>query len=148
MKRFSANLSTEACERLAVLKIRLGFKSHEQLLEYLIAGEALIPSDDRDALLSAFKPKVSGYTPEFEKFWEAYPERAGNTAKSVAFEAYQRVVSNGLATPEQLLENVKAYRQYCNKHHLLNTPYVKLASTYLNQRAYECDWAEQELKWE
>ena len=132
------------------MKLDLDIRNNADLVQYLYLCESFVAEEKKKEALSFLKglAKDKSYSDEFLEFWEAYPERAGNTAKSVAYEAYKKLMNMGVISHEELMDNVRSYREYCNRNHLLNTNYVKMASTYLGrQRGYECDWSKQDLKW-
>jgi hypothetical protein len=67
---------------------------------------------------------------EFDTFWKAYPHRVGKIAAMKAYEKARK-----LATAEQLLEGVAAYRQHKPGWQAYANP-----ATWLNQGRWEDEW--------
>jgi uncharacterized protein YdaU (DUF1376 family) len=76
---------------------------------------------------------------DFEVFWEAYPPRLGDRGKKAALKAYKSASKR--ASKPNILKGVQAYAVFCAAEEKINTPYVKLAASWLNQdgwlEAYE-----------
>lgn len=74
----------------------------------------------------------NGYTSEFEAFWQAYPP-GRRTSKGAAFAAWKKAI--GFASPELLIARAAQYA----KSPVGIGQYVKMPSTWLNQRCWEDD---------
>lgn len=76
--------------------------------------------------------KASGYTPEFEAFWKAYPNT--RCSKQKAFRAWQDCVSGkkraSPAAPEELIRAAKIYALECGEQ-CREQRYILHASTFL-----------------
>jgi hypothetical protein len=68
----------------------------------------------------------------FSEFWKAYPRRVGDNPRKTAFASYQRAIAYG-AVPETILAGT---RRLAAKHPT-PTPFVPMASTWLNQERWE-----------
>ena len=68
----------------------------------------------------------TGYPPEFEELWEAYPQRPANPKKK-ALHAWQARTKEGVSHTE-LLEGVQNYAAY---RHGKDPKYTKLTATFL-----------------
>jgi hypothetical protein len=68
----------------------------------------------------------------FSEFWKAYPRRVGDNPRKTAFASYQRAIAHG-AVPETILAGT---RRLAAKHPT-PTPFVPMASTWLNQERWE-----------
>ena len=85
------------------------------------------------------KPKkASGYTPEFEEFWSAYPRKV---EKGNAFKKYKTRLKDGY-TDEQLITAAKSYRAECERNHT-ETVYIKHPKTFLSDTKPFTDYLEQ-----
>lgn len=71
----------------------------------------------------------------FYSFWAAYPRRKGANPRAVAEKKYLLAIKNG-ATPEHLLSSVLKYTDELKEQNLIGTPYVCMASTWLNQKRW------------
>lgn len=84
------------------------------------------------------RAKPSGYTPDFERVWIAYPTRTGHS-KSEAFKAFQARIADGEAV-ETILDGVNRYAAYCEANHT-EPRFVKHAATFFGlDRHYLNDW--------
>ena len=88
--------------------------------EALFSGE--VPASTKEA-----------YTEDFEAFFRAYPRRKGGNPKHLAFKAYKKVVK--VVPAERLRASLTGY--WVSLGDKVNTEYVLMASTYLNQKRYE-----------
>lgn len=70
------------------------------------------------------------YSPEFERFWSAYPKREGGNPKKGAWKKWQARVRNG-AEPEELIAGAERYARYVEAKGDGGTEYVKMAQTFL-----------------
>lgn len=97
----------------------------------------------------------------FLAFWVAYPKRKGANPRALAETKYNLAIKKG-ALPDHILSSVRKYADELREQGLLDTPYVCMASTWLNQRRYldyapdegernakiEADMAQRGYKWE
>lgn len=82
--------------------------------------------------------KPSGYSPDFERAWIAYPTRTGHS-KAEAFKAWQARMADGEAV-ETILQGIDRYAAYCEANHT-EPRFVKHAATFLGpDRHYLNDW--------
>ena len=68
---------------------------------------------------------------DFDEFWKAYPPRLGDRGRKAALKAYKSAIKR--ASKPTILKGVQAYAAFCASEEKLNTPYVKLAASWLNQ---------------
>ena len=69
------------------------------------------------------------YTDEFEFAWNLYPKREGDNPKQKAFKAWSaRLKENNSA--QDMIDGVSKYLNYCKIKGMINTPYIKQASTF------------------
>ena len=73
---------------------------------------------------------------EFEEFWAAYPKRPNNPRKK-AMAAYRKARKN--VSQKQLLTSVGLYTAYMQGE---NPKFVAMASTWLNDERWNCDYSE------
>lgn len=80
----------------------------------------------------------SGYTPEFEQAWEAYPKRPG-ASKSDSFKAWSTRIKGGVEA-DTMIAGVTRYAAYCAK--LGTEPqFIKQPATFFGPgKHYESDW--------
>lgn len=71
----------------------------------------------------------------FADFWLAYPKRKGANPKALAEQKWKAAVKKG-AAPEHLLSSVMKYKLELIDQNLIDTPYVCMASTWLNQQRW------------
>lgn len=71
----------------------------------------------------------SGYSPEFERAFAAYPKRAGDNPKREAWGQWQASIKRG-ADPVAMEDGTHRYAKFCEATNLLNTPYVKQGATF------------------
>lgn len=82
------------------------------------------------------------YKEKFEKFWIEYPrQRRGNKEK--AYRAYCRVIKEGRATPEKLLEAAKDYAVSDE----VKRGYAKGCEAWLNDDRFNIEYKKQEQEW-
>jgi hypothetical protein len=67
----------------------------------------------------------------FDEFWKAYPVRLGDRGKKLASKAYKAATKR--SSKQTILQGAIAYADFCNSEKRTGTPYVKLASSWLNQ---------------
>ena len=72
---------------------------------------------------------------EFEALWAVYPRKNG---KAQAKKAYEKAVKDG-ATFDEVMAGILAYKEYIDKVGT-EAQYVKMGSTFFNQRAWSDDW--------
>lgn len=70
---------------------------------------------------------------EFERFWQAYPRRAGSANKALARAKFEKVCRK--VDPEVLIAGAKRYAEDNAKK--VGTEFIAMASTWLNQRRWE-----------
>lgn len=71
---------------------------------------------------------------EFNQLWELYPKKQG---KQSAFKAYEKARKDGV-TYEEVESGIKAYSIYVKGK---DTQYIKMGSSFFNQRAWQDDWS-------
>lgn len=71
----------------------------------------------------------------FLEFWAAYPRRKGANPRAPAEQKYLAAIKKG-ADPEHLIGSVKRYADELKEQNLLDTPYVCMATTWLNQKRW------------
>ncbi len=81
------------------------------------------------------KKKVAGYTPDFEKFWLAYPRKVG---KGEAYKKYKARLNDGFSEAE-LLEAAKNYAAQC-KRDRTEEKYIKHGKTFLSENTPFLDY--------
>lgn len=67
-----------------------------------------------------------------EAFWPKYPKRQGSNPPDPAEAAYLKAIKNG-ATHEEIAAGLEGYSAQCRSTEILNTKFVAMASTWLNQ---------------
>lgn len=91
--------------------------------------------DNNTALTRGDIERIGG----FEALWNAYPKKQG---KKQAYAAYLRDLKRG-ATPEEMMTGIKAYCEHIRRKHI-EPDFIKMGSTFFNQRAWEDDWTDGE----
>ena len=84
----------------------------------------------------------------FVDFWMAYPKRKGSNPRALAELKYNLAIKKG-ASPDHLISSVRKYADELREQDLVDTPYVCMAATWLNQRRwldYAPDDGERALK--
>ena len=124
-----------------------------KILEYMERQNVRIEAK-LDQLLAKKKPKpraskTDGYGPAFNKIWDLYPKRPGNS-KSKAFAAYNQRIKDAMKIPVGtpgnnvqwlMLEGVKRYADFCDATGKTGTEYTKMAATFFGpDKHYENDW--------
>ena len=71
--------------------------------------------------------------PNFEIFWSVYPKRLGSNPRKPAQEKFARLVASGIA-PETLVRAAMQFAEQEKKS--IGTPYIPMASTWLNQARF------------
>lgn len=71
---------------------------------------------------------------EFEKLWKLYPKRQG---KQNALKAYEKARKGG-ASYEEVENGIRAYIEYVKGK---DPQYIKMGSSFFNQRAWQDDWS-------
>lgn len=71
----------------------------------------------------------------FIDFWMAYPKRKGANPRAPAEAKYNLAIKKG-ASPDHLVSSVKKYADELREQSLIDTPYVCMASTWLNQKRW------------
>ena len=94
--------------------------------------------DQGSDILSGQK-RSTGYAPEFEEAWAAYPKRPG-ASKADAFKAWSARIKEGV-DPAHLVGGVTRYANYCKT--LGTEPnFIKQPATFFGPgRHYESDWS-------
>lgn len=85
------------------------------------------------------KKKDSGYTTDFEKFWQTYPRKVG---KGEAYKKYKARLNDGFS-PEQLQEAVTNYAARVARDHT-EEKYIKHAKTFLSDTLPFTDFIKKE----
>src|SRR5574338_921642 len=84
----------------------------------------------------------------FEQFWKVKPRRKGSNPKQMALKSFSRAIVQG-ATAEQIISAAREWAQLERENGKLDTEYVAMASTWLNQKRY-ADYAPRsanDFKW-
>ena len=71
---------------------------------------------------------------EFDKLWSIYPKKQG---KQNAYKAYEKARKDGV-TYEDVEQGIKAYAEYVKDK---DAQYIKMGSSFFNQRAWQDDWS-------
>ena len=71
------------------------------------------------------------YTKEFQEFWEYYPRKTG---KFPASKKYQKLITDKVIKPDQILKAVRNYNEY-TKH--TEKKFIPYCETWLNKRYFE-----------
>lgn len=71
----------------------------------------------------------------FKEFWDAYPRRKGSRAIAEAERRFNLAVKKG-ADPDHILSSAYHFRESQQEQDLIDTPFVPLASTWLNQKRW------------
>ena len=71
------------------------------------------------------------YTKEFQEFWEYYPRKTG---KFPASKKYQKLITDKVIKPDQILKAVRNYNEYTKNTEKKFIPYCE---TWLNKRYFE-----------
>ena len=71
----------------------------------------------------------------FADFWNAYPSRKGSKAKAEAEKRFKLAIKKG-ADPTYIISSAKKYRDESREQRNIDTPFVCLASTWLNQKRW------------
>ena len=71
----------------------------------------------------------------FSDFWASYPSRKGTKAKAMAEKRFNMAVKKG-ADPAYIVSSAKKYRDEAKEEGNIDTPFVCLASTWLNQQRW------------
>ena len=75
-----------------------------------------------------------GMTP-FEAFWANYPKRLGSNPRMPAEKKFATACSKG-ADPGHIVSSARKYADESREQGLLNTPYICMAQTWLNQQRW------------
>jgi hypothetical protein len=67
----------------------------------------------------------------FDRFWAAYPKRAGGNPKKAACQAWNARLKQGI-DPEAVIQGAVRYAAFCHATGKLNTEYVKQAQFWLS----------------
>jgi hypothetical protein len=71
----------------------------------------------------------------FSDFWLIYPKRKGSNPTTPARTKWDKAIKDGV-DPEHIISSAKKYGDELREQDLINTPYVCMASTWLNQKRY------------
>lgn len=74
--------------------------------------------------------------PQFEVFWNIYPKRSGDRAKSEARSKFLKLIGSGVNS-EDIIFGAKNFARYCDDNKKTGTEFVPMAKTWLNQRRWE-----------
>ncbi|RKZ99056.1 MAG: hypothetical protein DRQ46_00070 [Gammaproteobacteria bacterium] len=105
------------------------FEGAKLALEWGYKESSKDPKDD------SLKSKV-GYTKDFERFWLAYPQRIGSNPKKPAYDKFKQIIKKGEATADDMITGAKHYADHMHKIDRVNTEFIKMAKTFLNQREF------------
>jgi len=81
---------------------------------------------------------VSEVDADFEKFWSAYPKRAGQNPKKPARHMFAKLVRGGV-DPNDIIDGAKKYAKQMAGERKFNTEFVAQAKTWLNQERWKDD---------
>jgi hypothetical protein len=83
------------------------------------------------------KPKSSKTPPSlFDEFWLAYPKRDGENPKQPARKKFDAAVKSG-TDPAAITAGARSYAEAAARRGNVGTPYIAMASTWLNRRGWE-----------
>lgn len=74
------------------------------------------------------------YLSEFDKLWALYPKKQG---KQSALKAYEKARKDGVSY-EEVENGIRAYIEYVKGK---DPQYIKMGSSFFNQRAWQDDWS-------
>jgi hypothetical protein len=97
-----------------------------------LTKEGSLPKTESTKLSSADDETEAG----FEEFWAAYPKKPNNPRKR-AMAAYRRVIKSKVSQ-KHLLNSVELYAAYVAGD---DPKYIAMASTWLNDERWNCDFA-------
>lgn len=105
-------------------------------------GERVKNSEDSKAKKQQ-RRKALEYTPEFEKFWEAYPRKV---EKRKAFKAWEISLRDKSvqATPEKIISAAESYGRECSAE-CREAKYIKHPATFLGRDAPWEEYAERKI---
>lgn len=97
------------------------------------------PSVPRNSRAHGTNPRAIGTNPRavaedhprFAEFWLAYPERDGGNPRKPASKAFSAACKR--ADPQAIIDGVRRYAEAMAARGRLNTEYVQMARTWLNQ---------------
>jgi hypothetical protein len=72
---------------------------------------------------------------EFDRFWLAYPKRQGPNPRANAEKKFIKAIQKG-ADPTHIVSSARKYADESREQGLLNTPYICMAQTWLNQQRW------------
>ena len=81
--------------------------------------------------------KSVAYSSEFEAFWKAYPPRANSGSKSKASKLWEKSCEE--VTADLLIAKAFEYRMWCDQTGNTGGHYVKMATTWLNEKGWEAE---------
>jgi hypothetical protein len=92
------------------------------------------PDTESDTDTESKKVRARDLKREFEEFWKAYPKRKGSNRKSPAEKLFNAAVKSG-AEPASIISGAKKFAE--SEATNVGTPYIPMATTWLNQRGWE-----------
>jgi hypothetical protein len=105
------------------------------------ANPRQVSTDSLVSIDKAASTDISGYSPEFDEAWAAYPDRPGKS-KADAFKAWTARLKDkkAPATAEAMLAGVKRYAAYCAACKT-EAQFIKQPATFFGPgRHFESDW--------
>jgi hypothetical protein len=75
--------------------------------------------------------KAADAADAFERFWKAYPKRAGDNPKKLARKVWDARIKQGVG-PEVMIAGVERYARFCEATGKIKTEFVKQAKTWLS----------------
>ena len=97
------------------------------------------PGPDSRRAADAPRPKSEGKilkNDPFDPFWAAYPKRKGDNPKKTAKAKFEKALENG-ADPEDIIAGAKKLAEVLKSENKINTSYVPMAVTWLNQERWK-----------
>jgi hypothetical protein len=93
-------------------------------------GQSSLPSQTSPPMVPRQAPEA------FDRFWAAYPKRDGANPKHPASKKFLALVKSGIDV-EAIVAGANGYRAECDRKQQTGTPYVAMATTWLNQHRWE-----------
>ena len=75
-------------------------------------------------------------TDDFQTFWTLKPKRKGSNPKFVARKSFEKLVRSGV-DPSLIIQGVRQWANQEKENKKLDTEFVPMAVTWLNQRRFE-----------
>lgn len=109
-------------------------KKKQELLEGVTLSNVTVTEQNKNKNKNKKEKENNILSAEFEELWTLYPKKQG---KQNALKAYISARNNGTEY-DDVLNGVKAYSEYVKGKDM---QYVKMGSTFFNQKAWQDDWS-------